>query len=115
MKALEKKLNAHFSTLPGLDRSQKEQMINDLLLEGTDQIFKVTDYRVMVQGVRHPNLRMQIEKLITGDQGSVEITFHKIGFSIRLDKDDFAGYDIKIWSKIRGLTQSYVTDLRSRI
>jgi len=115
MKALEKKLNSHFSTLPGLDRSQKEQMISDLLLEAADQIFKVTDYRVIHQGVRYPNLRMQIEKLITGDQSSVDIIFYKQGFSIRLEKDDFADYDIKIWSRIRSLTQSYINNMLSRI
>ena len=115
MKSLEKKLKTHFSTVLGMTKNQKEQMITNLLIEADDQIFKVGDYRVMVQGIKYPNLRIQIEKLITGDQGSVEIIFYKLGFSIRLDKDDFMGYDIKIWSKIRGLTQSYITDLRSRI
>ena len=110
IKALKKKLNSYFSNSP-----DRVQIVNDLLLEATDQIFKVSDFRVMVGGVKYPNLRIQIEKLITGDQNSVDINFHKQEFTIRLEKDDFAGYDIKIWTRIRGLTQSYVNDLFSRI
>jgi len=132
MKILKKELNKHFSA-PYLTKSQKESLLLELLNEAVEEIFKVGAQKIQREGVKYPNLRMQIEQLLIGKDFSKTITFHKVlvglldkdgnpvldesgdpvkdPFKIQLNKDIFRGYNVMIFRTIKNLDQDDVDRL----
>lgn len=116
-----------------LTKTQKESLLCELLNEAVEELFKVGDYRINREGVRYPNLSIQIEQLLIGKAFSKTITFHKVlidlldkdgnpvldesgapvkvPFEIQLNKDIFRGYNVMIFRTIKDLDQDDVDRL----
>lgn len=92
-----------------------QELVSQLLDESRNELFK-THGEVGYQGRQQKNIRIQIENFLKSSSYCTEITFYKVmdkynnPVKILFTKDDFRGYFIIFFSRIKSFSQTDVDE-----